>query len=106
METISLMSEIESHLIPPFKWLSGVGDLLLLPIFLISELLRAGQSIQQNVQYPFYRLTFISIQVSGPHRSNPSSFTPCAPVGSFPDTLNGVSGPAVTIALQIWPCVS
>ena len=53
---------------------------------------------------PLYGLTFISIQGSGPHRSSPSLFSPCAPVGSFPDTPIGVSGPAATIASQIWPC--
>ena len=103
METSSLMSENGLHSIPLLRWPLRVGDLLILPIFLISELLGVGQSIWQNVHHPLYGLTFLSIWGSGPHRSDPSSFSPSDSVGSFPDTSIGVSGPAAIIALQIWP---
>ena len=38
-----------------------------------------------------------------PDRNDPTLFPPYAPVGSFQDTPSGVSGPAVTSALPIWP---
>ena len=101
---IPLMFEIELHSIPQLGWSLRVGDLWLLPFFLISRLLEAGQSIWWDVHCWPYCPTFVSIWGSGPCRNDPTSSPPHALVGYFPDTLTGVSGPAVTSALQILPC--
>ena len=85
-------------------WFSEGGNLWLLLIFPISRLLRAGQSTQCGAHRPPYGPTFISVWSSGPHKSDPTSFPPNVLVGSFQDTLTGVSGPAPIITLQIWPC--
>ena len=95
------MSENKLHLIPQLGWFSGVGDLWPLPIFPIYWLLGTSCSIWWTVHHPPYESTFIGIWGSGPHRRNPTSSSPHAPVGSFPDTPTGVSGPAATNTLQI-----
>ena len=65
--------------------------------FPISGPLRAGWSIWQDVHHPHHGPTITGIQGPGPHRSNPTSSPLCTSVGSFLDTLTGVSGPAATI---------
>ena len=57
----------------------------------------------QCVHHQLYGPTFIGIWGSSPHRSDLASSPLCASVGSFLDTLSGVSGSVVTGTPQVQP---